>query len=366
MEHSFNAARLSVARRRRGLSRRALAELVAIPERTVAAYEQGERVPPAEAVQSFAHALDFPAGFFSGPDLEFVPSDSVSFRKYSRTAAARRERALAGGELAMELNAWLEAHFELPQPDIPDLRPQKEPEAAAMALRGRWELADKPISNMVRLLEAKGVRVFSLAEDSRDVDAFSFWRGGQPFVFLNTLKSAERSRFDAAHELGHLVLHRHGPPNGRLAEREADQFASAFLMPRASVLALAPQFPTVERLIRAKRYWKVAVSALAVRMHDVGLISDWSYRSLMMEIQSRGYRRTEPDGVQREMSQVFEKVFAALRSDGTKRQDLARKLHWPVAELDALVFQLVIGAVPGGGADAPTPSPNRKRLSLVS
>ena len=33
------------------------------------------------------------------------------------------------------------------------------------------------------------------------MDAYSFWRRGVPYVFLNTMKSAERSRMDAAHEL---------------------------------------------------------------------------------------------------------------------------------------------------------------------
>jgi hypothetical protein len=47
-----------------------------------------------------------------------------------------------------------------------------------------------------------------------------------------------RGRFDAAHELGHLVMHGHERPlPGPEAEREANQFASAFLMPRADVVA---------------------------------------------------------------------------------------------------------------------------------
>src|SRR5438094_162699 len=82
----------------------------------------------------------------------------------------------------------------------------------------------------------------ALAIDAKEVDAFSMWHGETPFVFLNTKKSCERSRFDAAHELGHLVLHRHGVPQGQQAEAEANAFASAFLMPRASVLAMAPRF----------------------------------------------------------------------------------------------------------------------------
>ena len=89
--------------------------------------------------------------------------------------------------------------------------------------------------------------------DALEVDAFSMWRQETPFVFLNTQKSAERTRFDAAHELGHLVLHRHGSPQGQDAEREANAFASAFLMPRASVLANAPRMATLDHLIPAEK-----------------------------------------------------------------------------------------------------------------
>ena len=70
------------------------------------------------------------------------------------------------------------------------------------------------------------MRVFSLAENTKNVDAFSCWRNDEPYVFLNTFKSTERSRFDSAHELGHLVLHRHGgAKQGRSAEYEAHLFA---------------------------------------------------------------------------------------------------------------------------------------------
>ncbi|WP_419757134.1 ImmA/IrrE family metallo-endopeptidase [Teredinibacter turnerae] len=73
-----------------------------------------------------------------------------------------------------------------------------------------------------------------------------------PFVFLNTKKTAERCRFDAAHELGHLVMHCHGAPQGQEAEKEANAFASAFLMPRRSVLANAPRSATLKSLISHK------------------------------------------------------------------------------------------------------------------
>jgi len=146
-------------------------------------------------------------GWFSGSELHQPSSQTASFRSQARMAASTRDAALASGALAFLLNDWLEERFSLPSPDLPDLR-EEEPEAAAITLRQHWGLGERPIKNMVHLLESKGVRVFSMAEDTTEVDAFSLWRETTPFVFLNTMKSAERSRFDAAHELGHLVLHR--------------------------------------------------------------------------------------------------------------------------------------------------------------
>src|SRR5690606_38595142 len=125
--------------------------------------------------------------------------------------------------------------------------------------------------------ESKGVRVFSLYENAREVDAFSMWKGGTPFVFSNTIKTTAHRRFDAAHELGHLILHKHGAPNGPEAEHEADQFAAAFLMPADTVKAVSTRAETVSDLIRLKQKWMVSVSALARRLKDTGMASDWQY-----------------------------------------------------------------------------------------
>ena len=143
-----------------------------------------------------------------------------------------------------------------------------------------WGLGEKPIPNMIHLLEAHGIRVFSIAEDFADVDAFSCWHpSGTPFIFLNTKKSSERSRMDAAHELAHLVLHPDevGTRDRRI-EEEAKQFASAFLMPRADLVARGLHFATIQQLIVAKERWRVALSALALRLHALGVITEWHYR----------------------------------------------------------------------------------------
>jgi Zn-dependent peptidase ImmA (M78 family)/DNA-binding XRE family transcriptional regulator len=349
---SFEPSRLSVARRRKGWTRPELAQRTDIKPRTLTAYEMGERAPSAENLAVLARALDFPPSFFNREKIERLDEESISFRALSKMAAAKRTQALASGELAMEFSSWVERRFDLPAVDLPDLQLHGSPEIAAQSLRVSWGLADKSITDMVKLLESKGVRVFSLAEENRDLDAFSYWRDGKPYVFLNTQKSAERSRFDAAHELGHLVLHRHGAPNGRTPEYEANAFASAFLMPRTSLQAFAPRSPTLTTLVRAKHGWGVSVAALAVRMHEVGLLSEWHYRSLFLQIQSHGYRDAEPEPMAREMSHVWPQVFAALKGDGMTRNDVAEALSWPARELRSLIFQLVLSAEVGGTAQS--------------
>ena len=259
----------------------------------------------------------------------------------SRMTAGQRDRVLAGAELALELSDWLDDRFELPEPDVPDLRYETEPESAASTLRSYWTRGDRPINNMVHLLEKKGVRVFSLAEDCESVDAFSFWKGARPYVFLNTMKSSERGRFDAAHELGHLVLHRHGEPSGRKAESEADAFAACFLMPRSNVIAKQPALKSLPGLIRAKKEWGVSVLALARRLHETNALTAWQYRQVCIEAQQHGMRKNEPDGLARETSQVLHKALTILWSQKMTLGRIAADLGWPKTELEALTFQLV-------------------------
>jgi len=193
---------------------------------------------------------------------------------------------------------------------------------------------------MIRLLEAKGVRVFSLNEDTKNVDAFSCWRDDQPYIFLNTFKSTERSRFDAAHELGHLVMHRHGAPQeSRQAEMEADQFASHFLMPYDDLASRIRYVTSLEELIQAKRRWGVSVAALNYRLHKMGVISDWQNRTFNIELSTRGYRKSEPDGLPAEVSVVWPQVLADLWGERLTRDHVAEKLDLPADELSGLLFQ---------------------------
>jgi Zn-dependent peptidase ImmA (M78 family) len=333
--------------------------------------------PSDDTLVLLGRVLQFPIGFFSAGEIDEPSQDHASFRALSSMTAVQRHSALAAGALAIEFAHWLDRRFELPLPEVPDLR-GAEPEAAAEAMRQKWAIGERPIGNLVHLLELSGVRVFSLAEQCREVDAFSLWRNGTPYVFLNTQKTPEHSRFDAAHELGHLVLHRHGHggcdgapsvdlemdvSHGRKAEDEANAFAAALLMPRTTLLATTPRIPTLGKLIEIKKTWRVSLAALVHRLHRLKVLNEWQYRNLCIEISRNGYRDREVYGLtERETSQILAKAFAELREHGTTRADVARALHMPAAELEGLLFGLTIAAVDGEGQ---TTSPPRGQLRLV-
>lgn len=393
----FNPKRLELARKRRKLTGKMLSELVGISEVTISRLTSGESSNPTDdTIHKIADVLGYPVSFFYQEDHECIASETVSFRSMKKMTAKVRDAAISGGELGLMLVAWADKQFNLPTPDLIDLSNENDPETAAAILRNYWCIGEKPIGNMIGFLESKGIRVLSLTEETEVVDAFSFWKGDQPFIVLNTFKTAEHSRFDAAHELAHLVLHRHGtyypneeeggsleslsykkrirdgdaPPvtmlldehrgkqkskfNGeRDVEREANRFASAFLMPRSDVLANSSRFTTTASIIQNKKRWKVSAMALAYRLRALGKINDWQYRGLVIELGRLGYRNGEPDGIERENSIVWQQIFTYLWQSRQTKEHVAHELSIPLDELESLVGGLLNRSkVINNGADS--------------
>lgn len=207
----------------------------------------------------------------------------------------------------------------------------------------------------MNLLEAHGVRVFSLVEETRHLDAYSFWRNEKPYIFLNTIKTAEHSRFDAAHELGHLVMHRHSGSGHKNAEDEANAFASAFLIPPADLVAKLPRVRTLDQIIAGKKRWRVSAAALNYSLRKHGLISDWHYRGNYIQLNKLG-REIEPEGIERETSQVWKKILTALWQEGISISDIADHIYVPEEEVSNLLFGIVV---------SPTSAPARNSGNLT-
>jgi len=349
----FNPKRLSLARMRRRLTARALAVCTGLSADTISRLENGSNAPDSDTVNKLSSALGFPVSFFDQPDPEDVNSKAVSFRSFSKMSAKERDAALSAGALGLQLGQWVEERFSLAKTNVLDLSYETDPAIAAGIMRQYWQLGERPIGNVIGLLETHGIRVFSLSENTASVNAFSFWRDDRAYVFLNNFKTAESSIFDTVHELGHLVMHRHGEPKGdRSAEREADRFASAFLMPENDVKARIPRPISIDVVLQAKKRWRVSAMAMAYRLNSLGLLSEWQYKSLCIELSRRGYRSSEPNGIERETSVVWRKILTQLWQDRTTKNEIAAELHLPLDELEGLIWNLAgVTERPAGGGE---------------
>lgn len=135
-------------------------------------------------------------------------------------------------------------------------------------------------------------------------------------------------------------------------------------MPDPAIRADAPRVATLPELLRKKKTWNVSVAALAYHYWKLGILSEWHYKSLAIEIQSRGFRYNEPDGSERERSRLWEKLFISLRKDGKVQSWLANELNLPTSEISEVLFGLVMTSI--DGTTAIQSSQKRGHLRVVS
>ena len=303
----FNGSRLKSARVYRGLSVADLAERLGLQRQTIALYEaQKIDTPNFEHVRKMADILNFPIDFFLQEDQTSVQFGSTYFRSLLTTNRKYRseqiERVKYLGEIYRFLNEYIDFFpLNLPTKYIED------PEEAATELRTFWSLGDKPIKDIVRLVEENGLFVTEFSSESDSVDAFSqqlMIDGETRYLisYSNNKSSAARVHFDIAHELGHILLHSWAEDveemtkeEFREVEQQAHNFAGALLLPKEVFLSdLGSYGNKLDYYYELKKKWKVSIAAMIRRAYNLGSITQLSYQQLMRTMQKRGIRKSEP------------------------------------------------------------------------
>ncbi len=237
------------------------------------------------------------------------PDSVVTFRKRSSCPAAARDRSVFYPTIAASiLEPLISEYVSYPPVHIPTVpmdwntsskNPRGVGAEVARAVRSGWSMGWGPIHDLVRLVEAKGVRVFYVRERTEHLDAFACWIGHTPYIFLNSsVDDNARMRFNLAHELGHIVMHRDVEldSNRDMLEHMAHGFAAEFLMPWEEFRREAPPIPNLDRLAQLKIRWRVSMQAMVKHMHSNGMISSASYSTTFKRFASLGYRRGPEPG----------------------------------------------------------------------
>lgn len=330
-------ANIRLARQFQGLSLADLGERLDISKQFLSRVETGAE-PVSNALESaLLDELGVLPEFLRNFDPMPLTEEQCHFRKQLTTKVALRHYARARGEMLKRLVLVMDQYLELPAYNIAEADPTSEEaiERGAEQCRSQWGLGWGPIGNMTRVAENAGAVVMHVNGIAPEVDAISF-ATRRPVIALNGIaRSACRVRFGIAHELGHLALHIGVLTGDRLTEGQANRFASAFLLPRASFLAeyhlaLRRTRLSWDGLSELKLRWGVSKAAILYRGHQLGVFSDEQMRSGYISLKRRG----EALGEHEDKDMVIEKPEVV--SDGLCV--LAEQLQVPLAAVARQMF----------------------------
>ena len=301
--------KLKEARLARGYTVTALAEKIGISKQTISKYELGQSSPSSETMIKYCNFLNFDINFFM-----FNNEDSnnnygtIFFRSLKSAESQVREEIKIRIKWTNYIYQYINEFIEFPKLNLPDFEEKSlenldlyKIEDIADKLREYWNIGKGPINNLSILLEQNGIILCNSNINNVKVDACSEVINNTAIFFIRTNAiSACRLRFDLAHELGHLILHseitKEELENKEILDRiekEANMFASAFLLPREEfsneVLALS-----LDHFVNLKSRWKVSIAAMIYRCKELGIFSDSQVLYLRKQISLKKWRTIEP------------------------------------------------------------------------
>lgn len=306
----FNPNRLKFARLYEGMTTSELANHIGVSKQMVSQYENGKSAPSLETLMRIIGVLGFPREYFTLPDQGNMKIGETFFRSALTTNKITKESQIVKLKSLSEFYSMLEEYIDFPSLNLPKFDAQRleqlDIEQIAMETREFLGLGEEPIRNMVFLLEKNGIIVSSLKTSSGKVDAFSHSQivNGieRCFIILGSDKSsAVRRQFDAAHEYGHLILHKDyinldeiTKEEYREMEKQADQFAAAFLLPKNAFIKDLIYPNNIDEYIELKKKWRVSIGAMIIRAYHLELINYNQYQYLMRKMNQKGWKTREP------------------------------------------------------------------------
>ncbi len=318
------AERLKSARVMAGLSLQDLAEKLQnqVSRQALHKYEKGEFMPDSKMIGLLCEALGVRQDYFYRKNV--VELGEIEFRKFTRYSAKEKNSLIEKAKdvlsryLELEEILNIDSRFRLSFKEAP-IRSNEQVEEVAIKLRKDWKLGTDPIFNLIELLEDHNIKVIEIESDD-GVDGLSAWanNGQVPVIVLNNnkLKSLDRKRFTALHELAHLLMNFEGLTE-KQKEKYCHYFAAAMLLPKETIKKEVGESRSkllLPELGGIKKQYGISMQATAYRLKDLGIISEAYFKQFMFFINQSGFKVEEPYSYEgQEKSRRFHQLlFRAL------------------------------------------------------
>lgn len=334
---SVLGSNIRLARLFHGLSLSDLGDRLGKSKQFLSRVETGAEPVSTALEQAIVDDLQILPEFLRHHDPMPLTEEQCHFRKQLTTKVTLRQYARARGEILKRLVCVLDGYLELPAYQLFESDPSSDEaiEQAAEHCRNKWGLGWGPISNVIRVAETAGAVVMRVNGMAHEVDAVSF-ATSRPVIALNgSGRSACRSRFGVAHELGHFALHTGVLTGDRLTETQANRFASAFLLPRRSFIpecsvAIRRSRLNWDGLSELKMRWGVSKAAILFRGKQLGVFTDEQFRSGYIGLNRHGEANEESEDkyIPLEIPEVVTEGFRVLTDHfGVPIATVAREMH---------------------------------------
>jgi Predicted Zn peptidase len=321
----FRGERLKNARLFRGKTLTELADMTGISKQSLSLYENNGNKPDYERGQSIATALHFPYEFFLQEDACNTTTEVTYFRSLASATKMNRTSQSVKLEYVAKMYEALLTYVDFPAQNLPNVifcgsddefddigneKMLRDIEEIALRVREHWGLGDGPIDDLQYVLEKNGIIITGFDTNEDKIDAFSqrtvLESSEIYFIAVDQGSKPEgRIRFDMAHELGHILLHPWSESidlitkeEFRNREKQANIFASAFLLPRDSFGKDVQAYPTdLNYYLWLKKKWKSSIQSMMYRSNQIGAILNNQFQYMMRQVSKKGWRLKEPDDV---------------------------------------------------------------------
>lgn len=307
MNLKVNPKILILARESRNETQESLAKKLDISQGFLSKIEQGLQSITPELLNKYTKILRYQKSFFKE---EYSGPIAIPFYRKKRKANSKTLLHIESiiSIRLLHLKKLLHS-VDVPESNLPEFNFIKEssPKELAIQLRYFWKVPRGPIDNLSLLLEKNGIIILPINYTSEIIDAQYVVNTlvNPPVIFANIKNSTDRYRFSLAHELGHIIMKDYRDEE---KEKEADIFASEFLMPEDDIKEQL-SFITNERLLLLKRYWKVSIASILMKAKDIGAISDDKYVKFIKYYNFKRYRYNEPIVLEPEEPLIFNQLM---------------------------------------------------------
>ena len=290
-QNEIFAQRLKNARVMKGFS---MDELVAamgnnLSKMSISKYEKCKLNPNSSVIISLSKALDQPVDYFFKPFTVHI--DSVKFRKLKSKLGVNQEKIikekisdLVERYITIEEICNVATVFE--SPFKKKISTSAQVKKAAIDLRDLWKIGNDGIVNVIDLLEEHGSKVMEIdAPDSFD-GLSSIVNNKYPVIVLNKNFQAERKRFTALHELGHIILPFDSSVSDKEEEALCNLFANEMLILESvfkSIFGNSRHDISYQELRSVQLQYGISCDAMMYKAKESGIISEQRYRTYCIQ-----------------------------------------------------------------------------------